>query len=331
MPKRGPGQLDLFAPAATREPAVRVWPDEIDHLAAALDPRIRLGTSSWTFPGWAGLCYPPDAVEARLLREGLSLYARFPLFRTVGIDRSYYRPLSRSELTDYAAQLPEGFPCVEKVWDQLVTPVFPSHPRYGARAGQANPDFLDPELFRAAIHAAHEGVFDEHLGAYVFEFPPMPAAARPKPAVFADRLARFIDALPKGPHYAVELRNRELFTPRYLDVLRDLGASHVYNYWGSMPSIADQLSAGDPPGEVLVSRLLLRPGTRYAERKAAFAPFDQILDPSEEMRADVVQLGRAAMLSDRTLHVLVNNKAEGSAPLTVAALARRMQPSAAPP
>ncbi|MFM2152397.1 MAG: hypothetical protein RL199_832 [Pseudomonadota bacterium] len=264
------------------------------------------------------------------MREGLGLYARYPLFRTVGIDRSYYRPLLREELAAYAAQLPAGFTAHEKVWDKIVTPTWPNHARYGADAGRANPAFLDAGLFRRVVWEQHEGVFESHLGSFVLEFPPMAPGRGPSPAAFPGLLARFLDGLPKGPRYAVELRNAELLTGDYRRVLADRGVAHVYNWWGRMPELRDQLALCPPTAAFLVVRLLLRPGTTYAERKAAFAPFDRLCDVSEPMRDDVVELARVVQAAGATLDVLVNNKAEGSAPRTVRALAERLVAGAVP-
>lgn len=320
MSRRG-GQLDLFGAA---EPE-RWWSDEIDRLAAGLHPLVHLGTSSWTFPGWAGLCYPRRISEQRLLDEGLGLYARYPLFRTVGIDRSHYRPVPRDELAKWATQVPPTFRCVEKVWDRLTIPVFPHLPRFGDQAGRPNASFLDPEPFLDEVWAPHVGTFDRHVAAFVLEFAPMPAHVRPSPSAFARKLDAFLAAMPPGPTFAVELRNRELLTDEYLAVLDAHGATHVYNWWTHMPELRDQLARVPVRGGLVVSRLLLRPGTEYAERKEAFAPFDRIHDPSEEMRADVVDLVGAAIAEGAPVHVIVNNKAEGSSPLTIAALAERLQ------
>ncbi len=59
-------QLDMFG-AGPRAP---VAPAEVDddllRLGAALPPTVRFGTSSWTFPGWAGLVYRDRASEPTL-------------------------------------------------------------------------------------------------------------------------------------------------------------------------------------------------------------------------------------------------------------------------
>ncbi len=173
-----PRQLDLFS-----RPTTKPWSAEIESLAAQLDPHIHLGASSWTFPGWAGICYPKDVTEEQLNREGLKLDSRFPLFRTVGIYSSYYRPIQRDRLADYASQLPSGFRCLEKVSEHIVAPVFPMHARYGARAGCRNDTFLNAEVFFEEIHRPHVGVFEQNLACYVLEFPPTTVSVFEKPAM----------------------------------------------------------------------------------------------------------------------------------------------------
>ena len=64
MPKRGRDQLDLFGAGPPKTPEKQPDfepPAATTELARTLDPLIHLGTSSWTFPGWAGLCWSaPD-------------------------------------------------------------------------------------------------------------------------------------------------------------------------------------------------------------------------------------------------------------------------------
>jgi hypothetical protein len=123
----------------------------------------------------------------------------------------------------------------------------------------------------------------------------------------------------------VELRNRELLTFEYLEVLARHGAAHVLNFWEAMPDIGVQL---DLPGVLsapfVVARLLIPPGRRYEARKLELAPFDRLVDPQERMRSGVVRLADECKALGKVLFVIANNKAEGSSPLTVAALAERL-------
>ncbi len=75
--------------------------------APLLPPDIRLGTSSWFFPGWRGLVYDGVHPQATLSRKGLAAYAQIPLLRTVSLDRTFYAPISAVDYARYASQVPE--------------------------------------------------------------------------------------------------------------------------------------------------------------------------------------------------------------------------------
>ncbi|MBX3190285.1 MAG: DUF72 domain-containing protein [Labilithrix sp.] len=331
-------QLSLFegaSPPAAQVTAIEPRIEEQDRETAARLPRfIRFGTSSWSFPGWARVLWEPSATltEESLARAGLYAYARHPLFRTVGIDRSYYGPLRADDVATYAAQIDAAhaaapslppFRFVSKVWDEITTAVFPRHPRYGARAGQPNPHFLDANRFLSEVLEPYRA-FAAHAGAFVFELTPMPRGALDEVSL-TQAIDGFLSRLPGGFRWAFELRNEELLGARWFDVLRAHGAAHVFTYWTAMPSIRAQLAhAGAISSRFVVARLMLPPFARYDEKKAAFAPFDRIVAPQPDMHDDVLALLRAAAEHGcDDAFVVVNNKAEGSAPLTVRALAAR--------
>ncbi len=293
-------------------------------LAVTLPAHVRFGTSSWTFPGWQGLVYARRyPSHAAFLRESLAEYARHPLFRTVGIDRSFYAPLTAPELRAYAAQLPPDFPTVSKVFSGLTVHTFPNHPRFGARAGRPNPDFLDAGRFAELVAGPHAEAFAAHTGPFVLEIPPAPGGIAPD--ALAARLESFLAAAPRAFRYAVELRDPALFTARYLDVLRAHGAAHVLSQWSRMPTFGEQLAVpGVLTADFCVARLLLPKNTRYAQLKEAFDPFDAIVVPQPALRADVCRLVAQTGERGQETFVLVNNKAEGSAPLTIRAIAEEL-------
>src|SRR5262245_47355549 len=93
---RADAQLDLFhTPAAAPLPVVgsAAVPPAQATVAQRLARGVYLGTSSWSFPGWQGIVYDGRASETQLARHGLAAYARHPLLRAVGIDRTYYAPM----------------------------------------------------------------------------------------------------------------------------------------------------------------------------------------------------------------------------------------------
>jgi uncharacterized protein YecE (DUF72 family) len=296
----------------------------IERLGSKIPPSIRFGTSTWTYPGWQGLVYHQDygtkGAAARMLRE----YADFPLFRTVGIDSSYYGPPTETVLRSYAEHLPRGFPCVSKVWSQITVQTF-TKAQDEQRAGKANPDFLNPDLFLEEIYQPYQRYFADNTGPFVFEFQTIAKYSRMSAERFADRLDEFFSALPRDAQYAVEVRNDEFLTPMYFAVLREHGVAHVFSSWTRMPPIGHQL---DLPGSLtapfIIARALLRPGRTYDEAVDAFAPYDRIREPNPKLRRDLVRLVEMARQTQLPAYLLVNNRAEGSAPLTIAAIAEML-------
>ncbi|MGH7168304.1 MAG: DUF72 domain-containing protein, partial [Nitrospiraceae bacterium] len=78
--------------------------------------------------------------KSRFAKDSLAEYAAYEyrgsrLFRTVGLDHTFYRPPTSGQLAQYAAQLPPGFRVCSKVWEEMTIPVYARHARYGAKAG----------------------------------------------------------------------------------------------------------------------------------------------------------------------------------------------------
>ena len=322
----GKDQLDLFeappAPARGAGPeAARLEKEHADaaEIAARLPPGVRFGTSSWSFPDWAGIVYPRIAKVTELAREGLRDYVRHPLLTTVGIDRSYYAPIPPQDLVRYAEQLPPGFPCCAKAPEVVTSAARPA--RSGGSRSEPNPDYLNARLFEDEVLRPFREVFADHAGPFVLQFPPAAASVRPRPEEFAEGLERFLGGLPRDFQYAVELRDPKLLTAQYRDALAAHGAAHVYNYVTAMPMPGEQASVVPvDSASFAVIRLLLPPGTNYHERRT-LAPFNRLGDPDAEMRREVIALARLAIEAAIPVSVLVNNKAEGCAPLTIRALA----------
>ncbi len=306
-------------------------------LGAAVPPLVRFGTSSWNYPGWRGLVYEAGykgkGASTRMLEE----YARFPLFRTVGIDASFYAAPTPEVLRGWAERLPPGFRCVSKVWQQLTAHTW-TKAQDPARAGKLNPDFLNPAVFIESVWEPCSAHFAHNLGPLVFEFQQIPRTSGIGPQQFADRLDAFFGRLPRGPAYAVEVRNEEFLIPAYFAVLREHDVAHVFNSWTRMPRIGAQI---DLPGALtapfIVARALLRPGRTYDDAVDAFSPYDRVLDADGGVRTDLVRLAQVALAANVPAYILVNNRLEGSAPLTILAVAHMLDTiltdpaSAAPP
>lgn len=294
--------------------------EELRSVAAALPASLRMGTSSWSFPGWRGIVYPGSATATQLAREGLRDYARHPLLRTVGIDRTFYAPVAADDWRRYADQLPDGFVCCIKAPGGVTSYAMPGGP-----VPQPNPDFLDAARMIDELIGPCQLHFGAHTGPFVLQFPPLPRRASLDPVAFAEMLDGFLDRLPRTQEYAIELRERSLLTETYRRVLARNGAVHVCNYWSAMPMPGEQAGLVEhETAPFTMVRLLMRPGTRYEQQRETMAPFNRVVQQDEHMRRDAVSVLRRAVAAGQRAFLLVNNKAEGSSPLTIEALARRL-------
>jgi uncharacterized protein YecE (DUF72 family) len=324
-------QLDLFAAGPPSDARLRggtpVGPADVPEasaLAPLLPEGLRLGTSSWAFPGWARLVYDRAATEAELARDGLAAYARHPLLRAVGLDRTFYAPIGADAYARYAAQVPEGFRFLVKAVQACTFPAVRA-PGPGGGAWTPNPRFLDPAFAAdAVVRPAVEGL-GAKLGVLLFQFPPLPRPQVRDAAALAARVGSFLGALPPGPSYAVEIRNRELVVPAWGEALSAAGATHAFVVHPAMPPVEEQAGVLSPERQPsLVVRWMLGHGRGYEEAKDLYAPFDALAAPDPDARRQIAWLCRRAAGLGRGGIVVVNNKAEGSSPLSVLELAREL-------
>ncbi len=308
-------------------------PDDVIALAQQLSPHIHLGTSSWSFPGWQGLVWAGAHSEAVLARDGLAAYARHPLLRTASIDRSFYRPLTANQYAVYAAQVPADFRFMVKAPALITDAVL--RDAHG-RGLQPNPAFLDASLATEEfIQPALQGLGDK-IGALVFEISPLPPAFRRDMPALIDRLGRMLAALPAlqptAPEgvIAVEVRDPDWLSPQTAPRLRDaLRASHARYCLGLHPRLPP-LDAQLPllramwPGPLVCRwNLNRRHGALgYEAAKSTYAPFNRLVDPDPATRSTLARVIRATAAAGQPVYVSINNKAEGSAPLSVLALAQ---------
>ena len=327
---------DLFGrqdEAATKRasPAGRVQPALGGPLAAVSIPSgLYLGTSSWSFSGWRGLVYAGSHPATALSRNGLAAYSRIPMLRSVGIDRTFYSPIDAATYRAYASQVPDDFRFLVKA-PASVTDAIRRDP-----AGQGrgrNSSFLDPRLTcDSFVGPCLEGLGCK-AGPLVFQLPPMSADVYGSAEQFAERMAGYFSALPRqvagiAPLYALELRNRELLTPRLMRTLATQGVRYCLGLHDRMPPATRQaraLAALDGsqddgswrPQGPLVVRWNLRSGLAYEAARQRYAPFDRLVEEDPDTRAVVASLAAAALAGGQPVWIIANNKAEGSAPWTL--------------
>jgi uncharacterized protein YecE (DUF72 family) len=301
---------------------------QIQGLASAMSRRVHLGTSSWSFPGWKGLVWDGEHAESQLSRQGLAAYARHPMLRTVSLDRAFYRPLSASQYAAYAAQVPEHFRFVVKAPSLVADAMVRSSE---GRGMEPNPSFLSPELALSEfVQPAIDGLGPK-IGALVFQLSPLPASWLVRTPELLRRLGDMLAALPRlvaGAVVAVEVRDPQLLTREFAEVLRGAGATYCLGLHAKMPPIESQLPVLRAlwPGPLVCRWNLHRKHGAYGyeEAKDLYEPFDRLVDPDPETRQVLARVIAATTAAGFPVFVTINNKAEGSAPLSVRALAEAL-------
>ncbi|MDE3196410.1 MAG: DUF72 domain-containing protein, partial [Acidobacteriota bacterium] len=190
--------------------------DRLRELAAR---RVYIGGSSWKYEGWLGQIYSRSRymVRGRFSKKQfeencLAEYAS--VFPAVCGDFAFYRFPTEQFWARLFRQTPETFRWGFKVPEQITVERWPVHPRYGALAGFENPTFLDFQLFEQSFLSAL-APWKDRVGVLIFEFSASLEKSSEAAARFVRNLGRFLDRLPVGWRYAVEIRTPEFLCDPY--------------------------------------------------------------------------------------------------------------------
>ena len=152
--------------------------------------RCYIGTSGWSYKHWRGPFYPSGMSKGA---EQLCFYAE--RFDTVEVNGTFYRLIEADTFRRWREETPKGFVFACK----------------GSRYLTHMKRLKDPEQGVARFFERVEALGDK-LGPIVFQLP-----GRFKPD--RERLARFLDALPRQHRYAFEFRDPAWFQPEIFEVL----------------------------------------------------------------------------------------------------------------
>ena len=263
---------------------------------------VRFGTSSFTAPGWVGAFYPEGTRPADFLR----FYARE--FDTVEVDATYYAVPSARTVDGWAEKTPEGF---------VVAAKFPRAIVHGGDDEHPDPARILTLDAIGAQRDAFLGVMARlgpRLGPLVLQFPYFNRTAFPSVGPFLERLDAFLGALPPGPSYAVEVRNKAWVAPPLREVLARHHTALVLVDQAWMPHGDEVERAMDPvTGDHVYVRLL---GDRKAIEAITTTWDREVIDHGDRLARWAALLARLEARGLK-IFVYVNNHYAGHAPATV--------------
>jgi uncharacterized protein YecE (DUF72 family) len=259
--------------------------DDLPPQAARLAPKLHalakkgayFGTSSWKYQGWLGSIYSESRYQSRgkLSKKKfddtcLSEYAR--TFPCVCGDFAFYQFPSESYWAKLFEATPRDFIVGLKVPENITVAKWPGHARYGKVAGEQNEQFLNADLFQR-LFLKPLAPYKDQVGPLIIEFGSFPKSVFPNPGDFYNALEPFLQELPGGFKYSIEIRNSDYLTPEYLDLLRSHNVAHVFNAWTRMPALEDQSQLPDAySANFTVVRALLKKGRDYEQAVETFEP-----------------------------------------------------------
>ena len=162
------------------------------------EPRLRTGTSGFSYKEWKGNFYPEKLPANRMLEY----YSR--QLGSVEINNTFYRMPRAEMLEKWASQVPEDFAFVLKANRRI------THMKRLKDAGEP----LD-YLVRTAVAA-----LGERLGPILFQLPPYLRAD-------VERLRDFLAIVPENVRAAFEFRHESWFVDEVYEALADHGAALV--------------------------------------------------------------------------------------------------------
>lgn len=164
--------------------------------AARRGPRrvsdIRIGTSGWHYDSWWGPFFPPKLRK----KDALRCYASH--FAATELNAPFYRTPTEEAVKGWYAQTPDGFLFAWKA-SRFIT--------HWKRLSEKSENSL--ELMESRLKLLHHKV-----GPVLFQLPPHFAPNR-------DRLASFLEMLPRRRRYVFEFRHPDWYDEAIYATLRD--------------------------------------------------------------------------------------------------------------
>ncbi len=164
-----------------------------------------LGTCGWSYDDWNGVFYPSGTDK----RDRLAHYAS--RFRTVEIDSTFYGIPRRETVQKWRQQSPEGF---------VFSAKFPRSITHEARLMDCGG--------RAEAFVDVMSELGDRMGALLIQLPPSMTVRHFR------ALEAFLEGLPDGYIYAVEVRHRSWLIEPFADLLKRWNVALVLSDGGSL-------------------------------------------------------------------------------------------------
>jgi uncharacterized protein YecE (DUF72 family) len=181
-----------------------------DAQTTRLKPNLHVGTMGWSYNFWKTEFYPKELPS----KEFLGYYAK--TFDTVEVDNTFYRIPRAQTITEWSNQTPEGFLFSLK-FPQKIT-----HIKMLVDCEEETKVFLE-----------RVSLLKKKLGVLLLQFSPSFGQKH------MEQLRDYLNTLPEGMRYAVEVRNKSLLSRELFSLLKERNVSLVWVDSAKMPLIQE--------------------------------------------------------------------------------------------
>lgn len=277
------------------------------------DGMLRFGTCSWKYDSWKGLIYSPHAAKNYLVE-----YTNY--YNLVEVDQWFWSlfpgsaaklPLAKT-VAEYNASVPADFEFSIKMPNSLSLSHF--YNRDKAAPLIENPYFLSPDFYLHFLHSL-EGLKDK-LGPMMLQFEYLNKQKMPSQNEFLQKLAEFIEGIPRPVPMAIEIRNPNYLNRKYFAFLQEHALIPVLMQGYYMPSI---IKTYEKFGGLFRDKVIIRlhGPDRDAIEKKTKKHWNEIIAPKDDELQRIAEIVKALVRDKIQVYFHVNNHYEGSAPLTI--------------
>ena len=272
----------------------------------ALEKRVRIGTSGWSYPrgegSWNGIFYPAKP------KNELEIYSR--VFNAVEVNSTFYRLLDPHTARAWVTITPKDFAFAIKVWQKF------THPRMFQKATGAEPEITqqDYDDFKRGINPiAEEG----KLACLLIQFSEWFTSTPQHQATLSTLLRQF-----KDYPVAVELRHAS-WGERARDTKALLAASGAGWAYIDMPELPGTITQELEPQRLLYLRFHGRNREKWRQHEAAEERYDYLYS-EEELKPFAEKVRGIAAAGESKVLIFFNNHVRGQAPANALMMAHHI-------
>lgn len=283
---------------------------------------LRIGTCSWKYRSWTGLVYSaPDGID--FLSEYAARYGTVEIdqwFWSLGKGDAAGMPRA-SDVESYRAAVGDTFRFTVKAPNSIT--LTHHYRKSKMQELELNPHFLSLELVERFLGTLEP--MRDTLGPVMFQFEYLNRQKMKSRKAFLEVLAPFLEGLPEGYRFGVELRNPKWLDASFFELIEQHSVIPVLLQGYYMPSIVelyikwrDELAKHD----TVIIRL--HGPNRQGIEKHTGKVWDRIVAPKDDELSAIAGVTKDLLGRGVNVFVNVNNHYEGSAPLSIERFQERL-------